>query len=607
MGIMISKVRVRNYRSLKSVSIELGMSNLLIGQNNSGKTNFLKALNLAFSNAADVSENDVFVAQGEQPDRTKTATIDICITPVDVKGDTCKEFSEFWTSVFTDTWISTSTEGNFVGIRSEIKFDPTKDSFALTRWCIREWGDSVEGANIERRKTSFNEDMRTYLQAFYMDANRDIVQDLRNRKSYFGRITSSYDLAQEVIDEIEDKLSIANETIIKSIPSLQQTKERIAVIGQTIGAASSNVEIEPLARKITDLSKGMDIVMQDGNAAAFPIAQHGYGTRSWISFLTLSAFVENQNQKLKKDDNAEQFILLTMEEPEAHLHPHAQRQLYEQISLFQGQKVVSTHSPSIIAQSTLTDAVYFCKRDGMTTAIRYKAENTHTSKEMIFREVINTRADLLFSSAVILCEGITEELALSVFFSEHFGCSPYSLGVSIIGTGGQKYEPYLSLIKDFQIPWFIFSDGEAKTINTVKTAVQNAFNSDACCMSNVVILDNGEDYEDYLISEGYSNLIIDAICEHEENDAYFDSYIERMNGQKRKGGIVRDYTKPTGRHDALIDLCHEKKAEYALPVAKKIIKNAEDSRKVPTRINQLLTELAISIGANVAKNVEDIE
>lgn len=597
MGVLLSKVRISNYRSIEFLSLDLGLSNLLIGQNNTGKTNFLKALNLAITGVTDISEDDIFVAHEERLERTKTAVIDILFQPADENHKLCSEFSEFWTSVFTDSWITTSVDGSFVGIRTEIKLDPLKDSYGLSRRCIRQWGDSIETATIDTRKYNFNEDMRNYLHSFYMDANRDIVQDLRNRKSYFGRVTTSYELTEETVAEIEEQLNAANAKIIESIPSLQQTKERISAIGQTIGAATSNVEIEPLARKITDLNKGMDIVMQDGNAASFPISQHGYGTRSWVSFLTLSAFVENQNQKLKRDDEAEQFIMLTMEEPEAHLHPQAQRQLFEQISHFEGQKVVSTHSPSIIAQSALADAIYFSKRDGKTSAIRYKATDVGNDKEMIFREVINTRAELLFASAVILCEGITEELALLVYFSEYFGYAPFSFGVSVISTGGQKYKHYLSLIKDFDIPWFIFSDGEKQTIQTVKAAVNDVFGLDAMDLQNVIILENGDDYEKYLIREGYADLIVEAICEYRGEAKFLDSYMEQMNGQKKKGGTVRDYNHENGRTEALTDLCHEHKADYALPVAKKLVAKASGERKVPPKIETLFSALAAKIGA----------
>ena len=82
---------------------------------------------------------------------------------------------------------------NFVGIRAEIKFDVIKDSYILHRRCIRQWKDSIDTAVLENKKAVYNEDMRTSLQAFYMDANRDIVQDMRSRKSYFGRVTSNYD------------------------------------------------------------------------------------------------------------------------------------------------------------------------------------------------------------------------------------------------------------------------------------------------------------------------------------------------------------------------------------------------------------------------------
>ncbi|HPM11591.1 MAG TPA: AAA family ATPase [Paludibacter sp.] len=606
MGILLSKVRIRNYRSIESLSLELGPSNILVGQNNTGKTNFLKALNLAVSGITDISEDDIFVGHCERLTPAKTATIDIMLQPADECGKVFMEFSEFWNSVFTDSWISTSADGNFVGIRTEIKYDTIKESYGLSRRCIRQWKDSIADATVEPKATYFNEDMRTYLQSFYMDANRDIVQDLRNRKSYFGRVTSNYDLDQEIIDEIEEHLNAANVKIIGSIPSLQQTKEHIAVIGQTIGSRSSKVEIEPLARKLSDLNKGMDIIMQDSNAASFPISQHGHGTRSWISFLTLSAFVDNQNQKLKEGE-CEQFILLTMEEPEAHLHPQAQRRLFEQISSFQGQKVISTHSPSIVAQSTLTHTIYFSKREGKTMAIRYKSDDSQRDAGSLFRQVINTRADLLFASAVILCEGITEESALPIYFTKYFGCAPYSLGVSIIKVDGKyNYKPFLSLLAHFDIPWFILSDGETETINAVNSALKQVFTKDDhTTYDNIFFIDNGDDYEKHLIRSGYSEIMIKAICEYEGNDNFFDNYISSMDGQNRNKNVVRNYNHPEGRTEALIDVCHEHKTDYAIPIARRISEQENGEKRFPPIIKTLLSALANEIGAEKASFIED--
>ena len=599
MDIMITKVRIKNYRSIETLTLDLNMSNLLLGQNNSGKSNFLRALNTAISGISDLSENDIFVCDGERLEKTKTAIIDLLIQPNDEDGRVRNEFSGFWTSVFTDTWITTSAEGNFVGIRSEIKYDPVKDSYALNRRCIRQWKEDVETAIIDSKRSAFNDEMRSFFQVFYMDANRDIVQDMRNRKSYFGRVISSYEMEIEKVKEIEEQLNLINKMIIDSIPSLTLTKNKISAIGKTIGSQSSTVEVEPLARKISDINKGIDIIMKDGSAAAFPISQHGYGTRSWVSFLTLSAFIENQKERVLADDEeAEQYNLLTMEEPESHLHPQAQRLLFEQILQFPGQKIISTHSPSVVAQSDLSDMIYFSKLNGRTTAIQYKNCEHGVSDDMkIFRGVINTRAELLFASAVILCEGITEELALPVYFQEHFGCSPFGLGVSIINIGGKdNYSPFLSLMKDFAIPWFIFSDGEVEAISSIQSAVMRIFQIDCISLDNVIILANGDDYEKYLIDEGYSELLINAICEHEDDKDFFDSYITNKNGQRRKGGIVRNYQNSAGRIEALKDICHERKTEYAIPVAKKLVGQEDKAQRIPKKVEQLFLALTRKIG-----------
>ena len=46
----------------------------------------------------------------------------------------------------------------------------------------------------------------------------------------------------------------------------------ISPISSTIGDSKGSIEIEPLARKISDLHKGMDILYRDGNTARLPIS-----------------------------------------------------------------------------------------------------------------------------------------------------------------------------------------------------------------------------------------------------------------------------------------------------------------------------------------------
>ena len=620
MGIMLTHIRIKNFRSLESIDLKLGMTNVLIGQNNSGKSNFLKAIDIALGGNRAISEDDIFIAEKERVATDKAATIDILLKPITNSHEVQKEFSDFWTGVFTDAWITTDeTNGDFVGIRTIIQYDLRKNDYVFVRKPIAEWKASIEDT-VAGKKKPFGSEMMDYLTSYYMDAHRDAVEDLRNKKSYFGKATSQTGLSDVLIMSLEGQLNDINNEIVKNIPALKQTSKRMATIGKTIGAPTSSVEIEPLARKISDLHKGMDIVFRDGVAAKFSISQHGLGTRSWISFLTLGAYVDWHSASIKAEDKeAESYVMLTMEEPEAHLHPQAQRQLYSQILSFNGQKIISTHSPSIVAQADIADIVFFAKKSGRTTATNFNV-TSYKAEELrrIQREVINTRGELLFSNAVILCEGITEEQALPIYFKEFFGIEPIFCGINIIGIGGQNYKTFLNLIKDFGITWYIFSDGDKETIKTVKQAIRGITNDDMATMGNVVTLDNGENYERHLLASNYGDIMIIAMNECEGNEEYFAEFITKNNhtpygryptdktpcekcGQKIYEDVLRDYDGTEGRNEAIYDCCTGKraKAKYASFVAAKIIDQENIPKRIPPKIKDLFREIAQTMRLDV--------
>ena len=612
MDIMVSHVRIKNFRSLENVDVKLGINNILIGQNNVGKSNFLKAIDIAFNGSKTLTEDDIFVEKDERLSKDKKAIIDIKIVP----SNNNKEFSDFWNGIFTENWITVDeTNVNYVGIRTIIEYDVLRNDYYIVRKNISEWNESIDSSKADKRQ-SFNNAMVEYLNSFYMDAKRDIIDDLKDRKSYFGRVTSKIDLEEDKIQELESKLNDINQEIIDNIEVIGETKNNLSKISNTLGNEDNSINIEPISRKISDLHKGIDITYRDGEAAAFSVSQHGMGTRSWISFLTLGAYVNYYRNTIKKDDSeADSFVILSLEEPEAHLHPQAQRHIYKQLTDFAGQNIVSTHSSSVLAQTDLESIIQFKKENGKTIVKRFNT-NLYQPHELkkIKREVIRTHGELIFSNAIILCEGITEEQALPVYFEEFFGIEPLFCGINIAGIGGQNYKTYLKFIKELELKWYIFSDGEHETIKTIIRAIQEIGDKGIDEYPNIVVLDNENDFEKMIINSVDNDLIISSINEEHGDQDYFKNYKERYNQKPDSKRIKTSKICPECRQNIYIDapievngLNHDQmilykcmtkkdkegggKARYAIPTAEAVVNQSNIKSRFPKPILKLLLQL----------------
>jgi putative ATP-dependent endonuclease of OLD family len=79
MGLQITQIRVKNFRSIESLDVKLTQNNVVLGQNNCGKSNLLRAVNIALTPNPTVSEEDIFVAHGESLTKDK-ATLEASIT-----------------------------------------------------------------------------------------------------------------------------------------------------------------------------------------------------------------------------------------------------------------------------------------------------------------------------------------------------------------------------------------------------------------------------------------------------------------------------------------------------------------------------------------------
>ncbi len=513
-GIRVDAVRIAHFRSLHNVEVYLADITLLVGMNNTGKTSFLKALHLALgADRRTISPDDFFIdADGREE---QSILVDVRIVPVDDNGVRAQAFAQRWIDNDLggkDLIAAGSDDREFVAFRTQITRDVVKNDFILERKSLAEW---PEFATWQTARTKARVPRFEQLASFFIDAQRDVVGDLRGRSSYMGRLLSKIEIPEAAVAELEERLRLLNDDIVSQSEVLSHIREVLAGLNRTVPAFGDGVEISPVSKKMRDLVKGVGVQFADGAGSSFPLESHGMGTRSWASLLSFDAYI-SWTGKLAEREGLPFHPVLFLEEPEAHLHPNAQRSVYGQLCQGSGQRIVSTHSPYVAGQADLSGILHFSKT-GVATRVRKLPVSDFSADEIrkIRREIMRTRGELLFATAVVLFEGETEEQALPMFASRHWNQYPFQRGVAFVGVGGERnYAPFLTMFEAMEIPWFIFSDGEQNACNSVRSALKKI--GVEAAHPDVITLPNNKAIEGYLLKQGYENELKLAVIEFQK-------------------------------------------------------------------------------------------
>lgn len=606
MNILIDTVRVYGFRALHNIEVNLAPTTILTGMNNSGKSSFLKALQIALGNKQFISYEDFYISENTPIDRI---IVDIRIVPIDSTGIKIKTFDPDWEILFTEDRIITNLEGEqFVPLRTVITFNTITNSYKSNQYIQRDWVPFKNDVNkywyeindgIER---AFHCDQ---VQFFFMDAQRDIIEDIKSRNSYLGKMIAKIEYSEADIERIETQIEELNDLTISSSNVLSSIRDSLKELNTTMDTAQECIDITPFTKKLRDLNKGLSIYYTD-NQDSFSMEYHGMGTRSWSSILTLKSFINLLSQNTVESSNSF-FALLAIEEPEAHLHPNAQKKIFRQIDGITCQKVISTHSPYIAASTNLDQIRNFYKKDKNVACGQIYMNQLGTEDiRKIKRHVINTRGEIFFSKAVVFFEGDTEEQALPIFGEKFFGGNCMELGIDFIGVGGAgNYLPFLRITHSMEIPWFIFSDGEDKIKKDLKKTLETLLgeaNIDLSTQNNIIILDNGCNFESSLIYDGYESEIEAALIKlHSQH--YINEQIQLLDGTKMgrsKIGMcttcnqdlyqdtTRNYSGSNGYKSALYDLMTRQKTQFGSVIADVIIENGKE---IPPKIIDLFTML----------------
>lgn len=142
---------------------------------------------------------------------------------------------------------------------------------------------------------------------------------------------------------------------------------------------------------------------------------------------------------------------LLIEEPEAHIHTHIQKTLFDRIAYQDAQVIYTTHSTHISEVSNVRNVNILGRRGAFCEAYQPATGLDPAQVTSIQRYLDAVRSNLLFAKSVVLVEGDAEEILIPALVKQVLGLSLDELGLSVINIRSTGFKNVAALFHDIRI------------------------------------------------------------------------------------------------------------------------------------------------------------
>lgn len=490
----IKEINILNFRGFKEALIPFHEGvNVIIGHNNTGKSNLLRAMGLVlgYSNGHRLGTSDLFYETDVEELQRQSPRIQITLVlrrSADENLDSAD--MALFANMMTDPALSEEAE-----LRYEFKLDDSQEqnykadvANAITAkeiWkiieqdYIRLYKSSRSGGN-QAAGININEALGQ-IDFQFLDAIRDVSHDLyagynpllRDVLNFFIDYSVKNDVTKTE-DEIKEQLKALRDDFVQQSRPLMQTLQDRLQDGKNVflkyaldtGATFNGAEPD-FDGTVTEneMFSVLRMFIKYAVGIEVPATYNGLGYNNLIYMSLLLAKMQADGNIAYMKRNAKVLSFLAVEECEAHLHPAMQ---YKFLKFLQDNNLnrhvrqifMTSHSTQIASAVKLDDLICLTSpalgqiNVGYPRAI-YKEESSNdmVSKQYVQRFLDATKADMFFANRLIFVEGIAEELLLPVF-TRYLNKNLTDEHVLVVNMGGRYFNHFLKLF-DTKNPYTI--------------------------------------------------------------------------------------------------------------------------------------------------------
>lgn len=422
----LTEIKISNFKSIKDIEVAITNYNPIVGYNNSGKSNFLRAVNWLLRKSA----------LGE--------------------------------SSFNDPTAEAFVQGVIEGISGSLHLLPANQQAQVAPFVVND-------RLTFRRRQEVPGSVATLVKLEVLDSNGvwrsnptgidNAIGILFPEPVYIKAMDDASDdvgkfaakntiglLIKYALDLARSNNQAAMQTVDASISSLGthlNGPNRIGEIAQLQNSATQSlqsffsgvsIEIEIPPPNLDELIKSAAIKLTEGTNQPRAFTEYGHGTQR----TTQMALIRLLASYSSHSGQSGQSTVILIDEPELYLHPQAISIVcgaLKQLSVSGFQIFFSTHSPMMVSADDATETIVFwkCAQNGTKYRPKVASALSNIGSHQHQTDVLyslNHSSQWLFSDRPVIVEGKTERQLIPAIFSAITGTSLPQASVSLIESGG---------------------------------------------------------------------------------------------------------------------------------------------------------------------------